>query len=84
MRTREGLQQFLAVDHDLAAALQQRRLEDAPQLLVLNKFGKVECSGGGLRDLIAGAIDRGVPVIIGVPRHNLEARRSFAGEFATE
>jgi hypothetical protein len=37
-----------------------------------------------LRDLIASAIDRGVPVIIGVPRHNLEARRSFAGEFATE
>ena len=54
------------------------------QLLVLNKFGKVECSGGGLRDLVASAIDRGIPVIIGVPRRNLEVWRNFAGEFATE
>ena len=55
-----------------------------PQLLVLNKFGKVECDGGGLRDLIASAIDRGIPVIIGVPRRNLDAWRNFAGEFAVE
>jgi hypothetical protein len=51
---------------------------------VLNKFGKVECSGGGLRDLVASAIDRGIPVIIGVPRRNLEVWRNFAGELATE
>jgi nucleoside-triphosphatase THEP1 len=59
-------------------------LENAPQLLVLNKFGKVECDGGGLRDLIANAIDRGIPVIIGVPKRNIDAWRSFAGEFAIE
>jgi hypothetical protein len=59
-------------------------LDHAPQLLVLNKFGKVECEGRGMRDLIAGAIDRGIPVIIGVPRRNLEAWRCFAGEFAVE
>jgi nucleoside-triphosphatase THEP1 len=67
-----------------ATARVEGSLENAPQLLVLNKFGKVECSGGGLRDLIASAIDRGIPVIIGVPKGNLEAWRSFAGEFATE
>jgi hypothetical protein len=55
-----------------------------PHLLVLNKFGKVECEGGGLRDLIASAIDRGIPVIIGVPERNLDAWRDFAGEFAAE
>jgi nucleoside-triphosphatase THEP1 len=59
-------------------------LEHAPQLLVLNKFGKVECEGRGMRDLIAGAIDRAIPVVIGVPQRNLEAWRSFAGEFALE
>lgn len=59
-------------------------LENAPQLLVLNKFGKVECEGGGLRDLIASAIDRGIPVIIGVPERNLGAWRSFAGDLAVE
>lgn len=40
--------------------------------------------GGGLRDLIASAIDRGVPVVIGVPQRNLDAWRRFAGEFAME
>jgi len=51
---------------------------------VLNKFGKAECEGRGLRDLIASAIDRGIPVIIGVPKRNLEAWRNFAGDFAVE
>lgn len=59
-------------------------LEQAPDILVLNKFGKVECEGGGLRDLIAIAIDRRIPVVIGVPHHSLEAWRDFAGEFAIE
>ena len=67
-----------------ATARVEGSLEHVPQLLVLNKFGKVECEGGGLRDLIASAIDRGIPVIIGVPERNLEAWRSFAGDFAAE
>ncbi len=67
-----------------ATARVEGSLEHVPQLLVLNKFGKVECDGGGLRDLIASAIDRGIPVIIGVPRRNLDAWRNFAGEFAVE
>jgi hypothetical protein len=40
--------------------------------------------GGGLRDLIASAIDRGIPVVIGVPLRNLGIWREFAGEFAIE
>jgi hypothetical protein len=67
-----------------ATARVEGSLEHGPQLLVLNKFGKVECEGGGLRDLIASAIDRGIPVVIGVPRRNLDAWREFAGEFAIE
>lgn len=67
-----------------ATARVEGSLENAPQLLVLNKFGKVECEGGGLRDLIASAIDRGIPVVIGVPQRNLAAWREFAGEFAIE
>jgi hypothetical protein len=67
-----------------ATARVEGSLEHEPQLLVLNKFGKVECEGGGLRDLIASAIDRGIPVIIGVPERNLAAWRSFAGDFAVE
>ena len=37
-------------------------LESAPDVLVLNKFGKAECEGRGLRHLIAVALDREIPV----------------------
>jgi nucleoside-triphosphatase THEP1 len=67
-----------------ATARVEASLEYGPNLLVLNKFGKVECEGGGLRDLIASAIDRGIPVVIGVPKRNLDTWRSFVGEFAIE
>lgn len=67
-----------------ATARVEGSLENAPQLLVLNKFGKVECDGGGLRDLIASAIELGIPVVIGVPQRNLGTWRDFAGEFAIE
>lgn len=62
----------------------EKSLDHDPNLLVLNKFGKVEASGGGLRDLIATALDRAIPVVIGVPARNLDAWREFAGEFALE
>jgi hypothetical protein len=67
-----------------ATARVEGSFEQVPHLLVLNKFGKVECDGGGLRDLIASAIDLSIPVIIGVPERNLGAWRDFAGEFAVE
>ena len=67
-----------------ATARVEGSFEHAPHLLVLNKFGKVECEGGGLRDLIADAIDREIPVIIGVPTTQSGRWRNFAGEFAVE
>jgi nucleoside-triphosphatase THEP1 len=62
----------------------EHALQNDPDLLVLNKFGKVEAEGDGLVDPIAAAIDRGVPVIIGVPARNLAAWRAFAGDLAVE
>ena len=59
-------------------------LDHAPDLLVLNKFGKAECGGGGLLDLVANAIDREIPVVIGVPKSDLAIWRDFVGEFAVE
>lgn len=67
-----------------ATARIEGNLDGSIDLLVLNKFGKAECGGGGLLDLMASAVDRGIPTIIGVPRGNLEAWRKFAGEFAVE
>jgi len=61
-----------------------RSLDADPELLILNKFGKVEAEGRGLLDLVAIAIDRGIPVVIGVPIRNLEAWRNFAGGMSVE
>ncbi len=66
------------------AARVEGNLAHAPDVLVLNKFGKAECGGGGLLDLIASAMDRKVAVVIGVPESNLQAWRNFAGDLAVE
>jgi hypothetical protein len=59
-------------------------LDADAELLILNKFGKVEAEGRGLLDLVAMAVDRGIPVVIGVPFRNLEAWRHFAGGMSVE
>lgn len=74
---------------DVAALLEasmkvESSLDRDPALLVLNKFGKVEAEGGGMCALMANALERGIPAIIGVPERNLNAWRRFAGEFSTE
>jgi hypothetical protein len=61
-----------------------RSLDSDPEILILNKFGKVEAEGRGLLDLVAIAVDRGIPVVIGVPIRNLEAWRNFAGGMSVE
>ena len=61
-----------------------RSLQAKPELLILNKFGKVEVEDDGLLDLIAVAVDRGIPVVIGVPFRNLDAWRKFAGGMSVE
>lgn len=55
-----------------------------PRLLVVNKFGKIEAAGGGLRDAIAEAVECGIPVLVGVPARNLDSWRAFAGTLAQE
>lgn len=55
-----------------------RLAADEPDLLVLNKFGLSEAEGRGFRTLIAEALGRGVPVLIGVP----EAHRAAFDRFA--
>lgn len=68
-----------------AAGLLSRNLADEScDLLLINKFGKSECEGKGLRDLIAAAVQKGIPVITAVPQANLDAWRAFAGDMAYE
>lgn len=53
-------------------------------LVILNKFGKVEGEGGGLRALIAEVIEAGVPLLIAVPWRNIDSWRNFAGLLSEE
>jgi hypothetical protein len=62
----------------------ERALSGGAQLLVLNKFGKVEAEGTGMRGLIAQAVSSGIPVIISVPVRNLDKWREFAADFSVE
>ncbi|WP_243645045.1 DUF2478 domain-containing protein [Rhodovulum euryhalinum] len=59
-----------------------RRLSGSVEILLLNKFGPHEAEGRGFRDSIACAPERGLPVLMGVGRFNLEAFDDFAGGLA--
>jgi hypothetical protein len=61
-----------------AAALIGPALNENCDLLILNKFGRSEAEGRGLRDIIAAAIDLEIPTLVGVPRRNLEVWQKFA------
>jgi hypothetical protein len=48
--------------------------------LILNRFGKQEAEGRGLRQVMVKALTVGLPVATAVPRRNLESFIAFAGE----
>lgn len=59
-------------------------LADKTDLVIVNKFGRQEALGKGLRHEIAAALLAGLPVLIAVRRDMLPAFRDFAGEDWTE
>ncbi|TRW98632.1 DUF2478 domain-containing protein [Paracoccus sp. M683] len=66
----------------VAAGRVSARLAEGADLCILPKFGRQEASGLGFRELIAQALDRGIPVLIHVPAEQRAAFDGFAGEFA--
>ena len=61
-----------------AAALIGPSLKSDCELLIINKFGRSEAEGRGLREVIAEAVEREIATIVGVPRRNLEVWQRFA------
>ena len=57
---------------------------DGAEFLVINKFGKQEAEGKGLSVVIADALERDLPVLVGVNGLNLPAFLNFTGGLATE
>ena len=67
-----------------AASLLSASLENEPELVILNKFGKLEAEGRGLRDALSDAVQLGVPIVVGVPYRNIEQWRAFTEGLAEE
>ncbi len=59
------------------------RLERPADVLILNRFGKAEAEGHGLRAALEMAIDRDIPVLTLVASTYLQAWRDYVGEMAT-
>lgn len=67
-----------------AVGLATARLKsEGADLVVLNKFGLRESEGHGFRTLIAAAVERRIPVLVGLSETHRPAFESFAGEMAT-
>lgn len=47
-------------------------------VVIINKFGKWEAEGRGLRQAILAFLEQGIPVLVGLSRTNLEGWRAFA------
>jgi hypothetical protein len=63
----------------VAAGRLGRILGEAPDLIVVNRFGKLECEGGGLIAELGEAVGLGIPVVVAVPLRFREAWEAFAG-----
>ncbi|MBB1091561.1 DUF2478 domain-containing protein [Rhodopseudomonas palustris] len=67
-----------------AAALISAAFQKCPELLIINKFGRLEAEGYGLGDVITEAVDLGIPVLIGVPERHIKQWREFSNGLAEE
>jgi hypothetical protein len=61
-----------------------RRVEEAPRLVIVNKFGRQEAEGRGFRPVIAEALGAGIPVLTGVAHDHEADFTAFAGGMARE
>lgn len=59
-----------------------RRLERPADILILNRFGKAEADGHGLRAALEMAVNRDIPVLTLVEPAYLQAWRDYVGDMA--
>ena len=64
---------------DQVVALVDASLRDGLEVLILNKFGKQEADGRGLRNTIAQAAAEGIPVLVGLNQVHAAAWHAFCG-----
>lgn len=69
---------------ETAVAYVARSVDVGADLMIINKFGKHEAEGRGFRSVIAAALDRDMPVLVGLNALNREAFDIFSGGLASE
>lgn len=62
-----------------ASVVLRRAAEEQPDLVVSNRFGGLEASGGGFRDELLELMARDVPVLTVVAPRHLQAWQQFTG-----
>jgi nucleoside-triphosphatase THEP1 len=60
------------------AAVIAAAISDGVDLVVINRFGKLEAEGQGLIHLIRSAIDADIPVVTAVPEHSFAAWLNYS------
>jgi len=65
-----------------AVALVAADLANGADCLIVNKFGKHEAEGRGFRPVIADALMRGIPVLVGINALNRDAFEAFTDGLA--
>ena len=61
----------------------ERAVLEHVELLVINKFGREEANGRGLRTVLAEALIAEIPLLIGISPQNLSDFLTFVGDSAT-
>lgn len=69
---------------ETAVGLVEAQLAQGADLLIINKFGKHEAEGRGFRDVIAEAMARDIPVLVGLNRLNRQPFVDFAEGLAVD
>lgn len=69
---------------ETAVGLVETELSKGADCLIVNKFGRHEAQGRGFRPVIADALARDIPVLVGINRLNRDAFLDFVGGFAAE
>lgn len=67
-----------------AAALIRQALAADPDIIFINRFGRLETEGKGMREEIGAAAASGIPVVIGVAQSYRDAWREFAQGLGAE
>jgi len=65
-------------------ALFDRGPGEAAELMMLNRFGRAEAEGGGLRPVFARALEGGIPILTAVRAPYAEAWAQFHGRLASD